>query len=192
MSQGRCMNYRHHARQAYARQEAYLIAHPERAEQEPFPMSYEGVLMMADCESVTRKPEPTQAERRSIAASKKPRERKTYGPSEYARSVPSEKRGTRSTQGVTIIHSGKNRSERRADAAYARHTAYVPRTTTVARLGNRAIARRQAREEQQVNMARQSWAAAQERKLRVAATAQRNARMAAVVAGIETDTATWK
>ena len=192
MGQGRCMNYRHFARKAYALQEAYLATNPERARQEPFPMSYEGLLMMADCLPAERKPEPTQAERKRIAASKKPRQRKTYGPADYARSVPAEKRGEKSTKGVAIIHHGPNRAERRANHAYAEHVSYVPRTTTVARLGDRAKRKAASRAEQNRHMERQRTALAAERKRRVAATKRRNDRMAAVVAGLETDTATWK
>lgn len=149
-------------------------------------------LELAGCTPPVRKPESTQAERRKIAASKKPVSRKKYGPADYAKSVPSEVRGQRSTKGVSIIHHGKNRAEQRADRAYAEHTAYVPRTTTVARLGNRTKRKAANREEQGRYMERQRTALAADRKRRVAATAQRNARMAAVVAGLETDSATWK
>ena len=149
-------------------------------------------LELAGCTPPVRKPEPTQAERRKIAASKKPVSRKKYGPADYAKSVPSEVRGQRSTKGVSIIHHGPNRAEKRAQASANRHTQYEPRSNRVTRLGDRAIQRRQLRDAQARNMERQRAALAAERKSRVAATKARNAAMAAVVAGLETDTATWK
>lgn len=192
MTQGRCMRYRHDARRQVARLTAFYEAWPELVNREPFPMSYEDLLRLADCEPNEVEPFPSKEERRSLAASKKPRQRTVYGPADYARSVPAEVRGTRSTKGVTVIHSGRNRDTRRADAAYAEHTTYVPRTNDVARLGERAKRKARNREEQGRAIAQQRAAIAADRKRRITATATRNARIAAVVAGIETDTATWK
>lgn len=189
MTQGRCMRIRGDVAASIARAERHDYPAQSLAKLRE---SAGHLLSLHDCQRPVRKPEPTQAERRSLAASKKPRQRTAYGPSDYARSVPAEVRGTRSTKGVTIIHTGRNRDARRADAAYAEHTTYVPRTNDVARLGERAKRKRAASDANATYKATQEYAAAEERKLRVVATKARNARIAAVVAGIETDTATWK
>lgn len=181
MGQGRCMKLRHDLRQDYSSATLGNV-------------TVEGLLILHGCSQPVRKAEPTQAERKRIATATKPRQRTVYGPADYAKSVPAERPGTKSTVGVTVIHSGPNRAAKRANAAASRHTSYAPRTakSTVAIPGTRSISRRQSREAQLVTMARQNYAFAAERRRRIAQTAARNAKMAAVVAGLETDSATWK
>lgn len=68
-----------------------------------------------------------------------------YYPSDYAKSVPAKVRGTRSTEGVTIIHTSMNRAERRKEASIKRHTEYEHITHNIIRVGERSKRKKEAK-----------------------------------------------
>lgn len=179
MSKGRCMTIRGQVARQVARAATALT--PKAATK--LSQSARDLLSQHGCLAKPVNTVPSNEEGRKLAAAKKPRQRKKLGPADYAKSIPAEVRGTRSTKGVTVIHSGPNRASRRANASAARHTQYEPRTNDIARLGERSKERARAREVQNRHMQLQRAASAAERKRRVAATKARNR---------EKGSATWK
>jgi hypothetical protein len=133
-----------------------------------------GMIILSGAERPYFVPDRGRVEAARLAKAKHPGTPKGYKPNEYARSVPAKKRGTRSTKGVAIMHSGGNRLDRRAYAASLRHTTYEPRSTTVATHGSRHAAKAAARAKLRAIHAIQGPRLARERAARVRATKERN------------------